>query len=585
MTQGDLQPRRSNLLRFLRYVRPHKRALAFATLAGVVKFNLPVAFPWIFGAVLDGALSGKGNALGLGLDGLMAAALALFVAHAAVTYWRTRLSDRLAYRIEADVRADLFDHLQRLPLAFFEERQTGALASRVVTDVSSARTVVGLLGTNVLMELSVLAAVTGVLLATDVRLTLLAYATLPLFVLSQKLCGRRMRRQAAAARARMERVEGRLHESLAGVADVKSFTLEDEESRRFSAGVGEHLEAQYKSVESFSWSLAATALFTRLPAVAALWYGGHLVLRGELSVGALVAFYAWLEMVYSPLQRLGDLNVQLANARAAIDRIFELFDREPEAPRTPLPALRIARGTVRFERLTFGYRPNEPVLRELDLELAPGRRLALVGASGAGKSTLTKLLVRFHEPWSGRVLIDGQDIAGVDLRSLRAAIALVPQEPMLFQGTIADNLRVGRASASPREVEAAAARARVLDFARELPGGLEAMIGERGAGLSGGQKQRIAIARAFLKDAPVLVLDESTSELDPLAEQGVNEALEELARGRTALVIAHRLSTAARCDEIAVLAGGRVVERGSHAELHARDGTYSALYGTDLAQL
>ena len=579
------RPRRSNLLRFLRYVRPHKRALALATLAGVVKFNLPVAFPWIFGAVLDGVLSGKGNALGLGLDGLMAAALALFVAHAVVTYWRTRLSDRLAYRIEADVRADLFAHLQRLPLAFFEERQTGALASRVVTDVSSARTVVGLLGTNVLMELSVLAAVTGVLLATDVRLTLLAYATLPLFVISQKICGRRMRSQAAAARARMERVEGRLHESLTGVADVKSFTLEDQESERFARGVGEHLDAQVRSVESFSWSLAATALFTRLPAAAALWYGGHLVLRGELSVGALVAFYAWLEMVYNPLQRLGDLNVQLANARAAIDRIFELFDEEPESAGPPRPALHATRGAIRFEQVTFGYRPGEAVLRALELDVEPGRRLALVGPSGAGKSTLIKLLVRFYEPWSGRILIDGQDLAHVDTRSLRASIALVSQEPMLFQGTIAENILVGRMSASAPEVEAAAARARVLDFARELSGGLQAPIGERGAGLSGGQKQRIAIARAFLKDAPILVLDESTSELDPRAEQQVNDALEELARGRTTLVIAHRLATAVRADEIAVIEGGRVAERGTHDVLRARDGAYGALYGAELASL
>jgi len=575
----------SNLRRFLRYVRPHARSLALATLTGVLKFNLPVAFPWILAALLDGVLAGRPDPLGLGLDGLMAAALALFVLHAVVTFWRTRLADRLAYRIEADVRADLFDHLQRLPLSFFEERQTGAISSRVITDVSAARSVVGLLGTNAVMELSVIVVITGVLLATDVRLTLIAYATLPMFVFSQKLFGGRMRQQAALARSRMERVEGRLHESLSGIADVKGFNLEEEESRRFESGTREYLAALYRNVESFSLSLAATALFTRLPAVAALWYGGHLVLRGQLSIGALVAFYAWLEMVYSPLQRLGDLNVQLASARAAIDRIFELFDREREEPPGERPALSVPRGEVRFAGLTFGYQPSQPVLRGLDLRLSPGRRVALVGRSGAGKSTLTKLLVRFHAPWSGQVLIDGQDIGAVDLQSLRSSVALVPQEPVLFQGTIEDNIRVGRPAASRSEIEQAAARARVLEFARVLPDGLLTPLGERGAGLSGGQKQRIAIARAFLKDAPILVLDESTSQLDPLAERLVHEALEELAQGRTTLVIAHRLSTTARADEVVVLEEGRVVEHGTHADLCQRGEAYRRLFGTELIAL
>jgi subfamily B ATP-binding cassette protein MsbA len=571
-----------NLRRYLAYARPYRGALLLATLVGVAKFNLPVAFPWLFKDAIDNVLSGKESRLGLGLDGLMALGVGVFLAYALIAYLRTQLSDRIGQRMMRDVRQDLFRHLQRLPLGFFHARQTGAVVSRLAADVSIAQQLVSLAFTNVFMELTTLVSITAVLFAMNPSLAWLAYATLPLYLLMHRWIATRMRENAAEASRRRELLEGDAFESLAGVADVKSFTREAEEERRFAERCRDYLEASFANIRTHATSLGLTALLTRVPPVAVVWVGAHFVLRGELTVGELMAFYAYLEMVYSPLGRLSDMNVRLAQARAAIDRLFEFLDEAPE-PRRGGKALCVRRGEIRFEGVVFGYLPGVPVLRGVDLRIAPGSCVALVGPSGAGKSTLAKLLVGFHAPWQGRISIDGQDLAGTSLESLRAAIAMVPQEPVLFSGSVEENLRFGRAQASQREVVQAAARANALEFIEALPLGFATPIGERGVRLSGGQRQRIAIARAFLKDAPILVMDESTSDLDPPAERLVHDAVERLMAGRTALVIAHRHSTVLRADSVLVLEAGRLVQQGRHAELaRAAGSAYARLYAEEL---
>jgi len=585
MPPGAQRP--GNLARFFAYVRPYRRTLALATLAGVLKFNLPLAFPWILKEVVDRVLEQRPDRLGLGLDGLVGLGLAVALAHAAATYWRTRLADRLGNQVVFDVRRDLFGHLQRLPLAHFELQQTGALASRLVTDVAQAQNLIGVLGTNVFMECSVLGAVTVLLFTLNAPLALLAFATLPLYLLVHRLVRARLRAGSREARERMDRVEGHLHEAITAIADVKSFGREPEEAGRFADRCRAHLAAAQRNVHTFGLSLSATALLTRVPALLVLWQGAREVQAGALTVGGLMAFYAYLEMVYNPLTRLGDLNVLLASSRASIDRIFELLDHPPE-PGAALeargaPPLVVSAGEVRFEGVSFGYAPGQPVLQGIDLVLAPGSRVVLVGPSGAGKSTLLKLLVRFHDPSEGRIRIDGQDIAGVALRSLRASIAIVLQHPVLLGGSVADNLRLGRPEAGDAELWEALRRAHADDFVRALPGGLEASIGERGTTLSGGQRQRLALARAFLKDAPLLVLDEATAHLDPLSERRVNAAMRDLTRGRTTILIAHRASTARTAERLLVLDHGRIVQDGTHAELIAAEGgLYRRLYRTRL---
>ncbi len=579
-----MKSRPGNLRRFLAYARPYRRRLVLSTVVGVAKYNLPVLFPWILREVIDGPLSGKPGRTGLGLDVLMLLSMLLFAVYAAVCHLRTLIADRLAQQMIFDVRSDLFRHLQRLPIDFFQRYQTGVISSRLITDVHAAQNFVGLAGTNVFMDLTSLASITVATFLMNWKLAIVACCSLPLYVYCQKRFSSRMKQSAREARRRMDSIEGALHETVSGMSEVKSFTFESEEARRFVDRCRFYLEAVQENIRTHAASLGITALLTRIPPILVLWIGGHLVLGGELTVGSLMAFYAYLEMIYNPLNRLSELNIQLAQSRAAIDRLFEFFDLEPEKEGGSYPALRVTDGEIRFESVHFGYCSDRPVFTGIDLVVPAGQRVALVGPSGAGKSTLIKLLIRFYDPWQGRITIDGQDIRPASLVSLRSQISLVQQDLVLFSGTIEDNIRVGKADASAGEIRLAAELANALPFIEELPEGFQTLVGERGVRLSGGQKQRIAIARAFLKNAPILVLDESTSQLDTLSERLVYEALERLMEKRTTLIVAHRISTVRRADKIVVLDRGRIVQEGTHEELR-KDvrGLYRLLYQDFLA--
>lgn len=564
----DARKQSTNLRRFLAYLKPYRGWLVLSTVVGVVKYNLPVAFPWILKDVIDILVTGNGSGVRFSFDQLMGAAVLIFLAYALITALRTHLADRLAHRMIFDIRRDLFQHIQKLPLDFYHAKQTGAISSRLVSDVSQAQNFFGLAGTNFFMDFTSLVTITGVVSYLNWKLALVTYSTLPLYLFLQRRLRRRMRLNSREARRRMEILEGGIHESIAGISEIKSFTHEGEQSRRFADRCWSYLQSAFENVRINAISLGITALLTRVPAVLVIWIGGHFVLRGELSLGALMAFYAYLEMVYNPLTRLSELNIQLANSQAAIDRLFEFFDLATETGTDGQgPPLTVRAGGIRFQGVAFGYLPGQPVLKGITLEVKPASRVALVGASGAGKSTLVKLLVRFHDSWEGAITIDSQDIRGVNLQSLRSQVGYVQQDPVLFSGTVEDNIRVGKPGAAQGEVVRAADLANALEFIRQLPNAFQTEIGERGVRLSGGQKQRIAIARAFLKNAPILVLDESTSSLDLPSERLVHEALDLLARGRTTIIIAHRLSTVANADWIFVLDGGRLVQQGTHEAL------------------
>ena len=552
-----------------------------STVVGVLKYNLPVAFPWILKDVIDNLLVGKPSKTGLTFDQLMGLSASLFIVYAGITYLRSYIADRLAQAMIFDVRKDLFQHLQKLPIDFFHNHQTGAISSRLFTDVSMAQNFVGLVGTNLFMDLTSLGSITFVVFFMDWKLALIAYSTIPIYIVLQRRVGHRMRNIAKEVRGRMDILEGGVHETVSGISEIKSFTGEREETKRFLARCRSCLETIYESRRTYALSLGTTALLTRLPSVMVIWIGGHLVLREQLTVGALIAFYAYLEMIYNPLNRLNELNIQLADSRAAIDRLFEFFDLEPEVEKDTSPPLIAQRGAIDYHHVVFGYQNNDPILGGIDLTIQKGRRIALVGPSGAGKSTLIKLLVRFFDPWQGKITIDGQDIRHVNLLSLRSKISLVQQDLMLFSGTIENNIRVGKVNATRDEIRRAAELANAMKFIVDLPEGFQTEIGERGVKLSGGQRQLIGIARAFLKDAPILVLDESTSNLDTPSESLIYDALGRLIKDRTTIIIAHRMSTVVKAELVVVLDHGRIVEQGAHNELlQATDSLYNRLYSS-----
>jgi len=574
-----MESKPNNLRRFLAYVIPYRWTFVFSTVLGVVEFNLPVVFPWILKDLIDNLLAGKPSATGLSFNQIMLVSVAIFVLYSVITYIRTYVSFRLTHFLIFDIRRDLFQHLQELPINFFQQHQTGAITSRLITDVNSAQNIFNLAGRNLLIDLTRLASITLVIFYLNWQLALLAVSTLPLYVALQKRVGQRMRERAREARRRMDVVEGQLHEAVAGITEIKSFTGEDAETERFVVRSRGFLQAVFENIRLYALLLGSTTLITRVTPVIVIWVGGYLILQEKLTIGALMAFYAYLEMIYLPLNRLGEMNIEIANSRAAIDRLFEFFDFERESQNASSPPLTLQKGEITYQDVSFGYNPDNPLFQSINLHISPGSRVALVGPSGAGKSTLIKLLIRFFDPWQGRITIDGQDLRQVNLHSLRSQISVVQQDLMLFSGSIEDNIRVGKANATQEEILRGAELANAREFIEGLPAGFHTEVGERGIKLSGGQRQLIAITRAFLKNAPILILDESTSNLDTPSERLIYDALQRLMQGRTTIIIAHRLSTVTQAETIFVLKNGQIVQQGHHDNLlQLKEGVYYRLY-------
>lgn len=540
---------------------------------------MPVVFPWILKDLIDNLLVGKPSAAGLSFHQIMIVSVAIFVLYSVITYIRSYVSFRLTHFLIFDIRKDLFQHLQELPINFFQQHQTGAITSRLITDVNSAQNLINVAGRNLLIDLTRLASITVVIFYMNWQLALIASSTLPLYLVLQKRIGRRMREKAREARRRMDVVEGQLYEAVAGITEIKSFTAEDEETERFVVRSRGFLEAVFENIRMYSLLLGSTALITRLTPVVVIWVGGYFILQEKLTIGSLMAFYAYLEMIYIPLNRLGEMNIEIANSRAAIDRLFEFFDFERESQKASAPPLILQKGEITYQDVSFGYTPDHPLFQGINLHIPAGGRVALVGPTGAGKSTLIKMLIRFFDPLQGRITIDGQDIRQVNLHSLRSQISVVHQDLMLFSGTIEDNLKIGKAGATPEEILRAAASANAREFIEGLPAGFQTEVGERGVKLSGGQRQLIAITRSFLKNAPILILDESTSNLDTPTERLIYDALQRLMQGRTTIIIAHRLSTVIQAETIFVLKNGQIVQQGHHDDLlQLKGGLYYRLY-------
>ncbi|HVP68217.1 MAG TPA: ABC transporter transmembrane domain-containing protein [Anaeromyxobacteraceae bacterium] len=584
MAESPAPRRRPTISRVLSLARPEWAALAAGTLFLAIGSLAGLVYPQAMRLVLDGA-TGQGGPTPLGPPGpalvrRAAVAMAIIaVAQGVAIALRYLLFTLVGERTVARLRRDLFRRILEQEIAFFDERRTGELVSRLAADTEAVQ---GAVSTSVSMALRNLASAVGgvgFLFFTSARLTLVMLAVVPPVAIGAVVYGWRIRRLSRAAQDALAQAGEIAEEGIAGIRTVRSFAAEEREAGRYAIAIQRVYELARRRARAGGAFMAGAATAAYLAVAVVLWYGGRLVMAGSLTVGALTSFLVYTLIVAFSLGALADLWATFMKAAGAAERIFELSDRVPAMAPAGGAVLPMVEGKVALEGVHFAYpsRPHAPVLRGIDLAIAPGEVVALVGPSGAGKSTVAALVGRLYDPTGGAVTVDGRDLRGLDPAWWRGQVGVVAQEPILFSASIAENIRYGRRDAGDAEVEAAARAANAHDFASRFPDGYATAVGERGVQLSGGQKQRIAIARAVLKDPRVLVLDEATSALDAESESLVQEALERLMRGRTVLVIAHRLSTVRRADRVVVLEDGRVVQKGSHAQLVSEDGPYRRL--------
>src|SRR5262252_2078900 len=564
------------------FMRPHVRRIVLAFVLMGLAAGSTAGRAWLMQPVLDRIFVAREGSL---LLLIASGALALALVKGLADYGQAVLMTRVGQRVIADVQIALFARLMRADLAFFHAHPSGTLVSRFTSDAALLRNATASVLAGIGKDAVTVLFLVGVMFYQDWLLALVSFFVFPLAIRPIVGIGRRIRRVAANTQAEIGQFTTLLSQTFQGARHVKAYGMEEYEERRAIGLIERVFMLIDRNTRTRSRASPMMETLGGMAIAVVILYGGHQVISGARTPGALFSFITALLLAYQPLKSLANLNASLQEGLAAAQRIFEVLDIEPTIRDRPgAEPLRITGGEIRFDNVRFGYVPGAVAIDRISLTIPAGHTVALVGPSGAGKSTILNLIPRFFDVDAGGITIDGQDVRSVMLTSLRGAIALVAQEVSLFDDTVRANIAYGRFGASRDEIEAVARAAAADAFIRELPSGYDTLVGEHGVRLSGGQRQRIAIARAMLKNAPILLLDEATSALDSEAERQVQSALKTLIRGRTTLVIAHRLSTVQFADLIYVIDRGVLVESGRHQELVSRDGLYARLYAMQLSE-
>lgn len=563
-------------LRLLKYVKPYMGRLLLAVLCTCLAAGCNLYLPWIIKDVVDKVLVDKNVVM---LHMIAASIIVVFIIRGLFFYGQTYLMSWVGQKVVIDIRGAVFRKMQRLGLSFYDKNKTGTIMSYVTNDVGALQTAMVDKAVELVTEGLVLVGSIAAMLWLDWKLTLFTFCTFPAVLWFMNFFGKKIRRNGGHIQACTAELTSILQEVVASARVVKSFVREDYEINRFDEQNKTNFYANMKNIKLNALLTPTVEFVAAIGVTIVMWYGGMSVISGNITAGALVAFLVYAVNIANPIKRLTKVVASIQQALAAGDRVFGILDMEEDITEVPeAEKLQRVKGNVSFKNVSFAYNPEETVISNLSFDVTPGQVVAIVGPSGAGKSTIASLLPRFYDVTEGSILIDGRDIRNVTLNSLREQVGIVPQETMLFNGSVYDNILYGRLDATREEIIAAAKAANAHDFIMELPEGYDTMLGDRGVNISGGQRQRISIARAILKNPQILILDEATSALDTESERVVQEALDRLMVGRTSFVIAHRLSTIKNADRILVMEKGCLVEDGSHDELMAKDGLYAHLY-------